>query len=301
VPYAKNHALQRNDPVRIVAPAGPFDRASFEAGLTVLASRYRPTFSQAIFERSRYLAGPDRTRLADLSAALEDRQANAVFCARGGYGSMRLLRALHGRPPPHRPFVGFSDLTAVHLWLQSRGLMSLHAPVMTQLSRQPGDVVERLFHWLEQPMPPAPLTGARTFVGGTAEGPLIGGNMTVLTSMLGTPYLPDFRGAILLLEDVGERPYRLDRMWAHLDLAGVLDQVAGVVLGTFTSCEERDADFTPLDVLVELANDKGVPCAGEFPIGHGAVNQPVALGARVRLDASAGTLTFLEALVEPRG
>jgi muramoyltetrapeptide carboxypeptidase len=103
---------------------------------------------------------------------------------------------------------------------------------------------------------------------------------------------------VLLLEDVGERPYRLDRMWTHLELAGVLDRIKGIVLGSFTSCEERDADFSPIDVLTELANERGLPCAGEFSIGHAAVNLPVALGAKVRLDASAGTLTFLEPLVE---
>ena len=129
---------------------------------------------------------------------------------------------------------------------------------------------------------------------GVAEGPLLGGTLAVLSRLLGTPFLPPLEGAILLLEDVGERPYRLDRMWTHLALAGVFRHVRGIVLGSFTGCEERDAAYSSGDVLRALATETGLPCAAGFPIGHGARNEPVPLGVRVRLDATAPTLTFLE-------
>jgi muramoyltetrapeptide carboxypeptidase len=131
-------------------------------------------------------------------------------------------------------------------------------------------------------------------VGGTAEGPLLGGNLAVLTRLLGTPYLPPLEGAVLLLEDVGERPYRLDRMWTHLALAGVFRKVRGIALGSFTRCEETDADYSGEEVLRELAASAGLPCAAGFPIGHGERNEPVPLGVRVRMDADSRTLTFLE-------
>ena len=134
-------------------------------------------------------------------------------------------------------------------------------------------------------------------VAGIAEGPLVGGNHSVLTRLLGTRFMPATRGAVLLLEDVGERPYRLDRMWTHLALAGIFDGLAGIVLGDFTACDERDADYGSADVLVSLAQQTGLPCAAGFAIGHGTINLPVPLGARVRLDAAAGRLEFLEALV----
>jgi muramoyltetrapeptide carboxypeptidase len=118
----------------------------------------------------------------------------------------------------------------------------------------------------------------------------------VLSSLVGTPFLPSFAGAVLLLEDVGERPYRLDRTWTQLALAGVLEGVAGVVLGDFTDCEVAGASYTSAQVLDELASALGVPCAAGFPVGHGPLNAAVPLGARVRLDARARRLEFLEGL-----
>lgn len=288
--------------VAVIAPASAFDRASFESGLALIAARYDVHYGDAIFERHRYLAGSDSRRLAELTGALLDPAIRAVFCARGGYGATRLLTALAavGAAPP-KPLVGFSDITALHLWLQSRGVVSIHGPVLTQLGLLPAQTRQRLFDLLESPAPAPALQGRDTFVAGVAEGPLLGGTLSVVTRLLGTPYLPSLEGAILLLEDVGERPYRLDRMWTHLELAGVFRQVRGIVLGSFTNCEEKDADYRATDVLRELAQATGVPCAAEFPIGHGAANEPVPLGARVRLDATARTLTFLEAAVTRGG
>ncbi len=134
-------------------------------------------------------------------------------------------------------------------------------------------------------------------MGGVAEGTLVGGNFAMLTQLIGTPFLPPLDGAILLLEDVGERPYKLDRMWTHLELAGVFREVRGIALGTFTACEEKDAQYTSAEVLRDLAQATGLPCAAGFPIGHGDENEIVPLGARVRLDAGAKRLEFLEAPV----
>ncbi len=284
--------------VAVVAPASAFDRASFENGLAIIGGRYDVSYQPALFERRRYLAGPDERRLAELGDALLDPAIKAVFCARGGYGATRLLRRLSTLElAAPKPLVGFSDITALHFWLQSRGIMSIHGPVLTQLGQLPGETRQRLFDLLESTAPAAPLRGSETYVPGVAEGPLLGGTLSVVTRLLGTSYLPPLEGAILLLEDVGERPYRLDRMWMHLDLAGVLRQVRGIALGSFTHCEEKDGDYSAADVLRELALAAGLPCVAGFPIGHGAVNEPVPLGARVRLDAGARTLTFLEAAV----
>jgi muramoyltetrapeptide carboxypeptidase len=156
---------------------------------------------------------------------------------------------------------------------------------------------ERLFALLESPTPAAALTGSETYVGGVAEGRLLGGNLSVLSRLIGTSFMPALEDAVLLLEDQGERPYRLDRMWTHLALAGVFARVKGIVLGRFTQCEEQDAPYSSAQVLRELAQATGLPCAAGFPIGHGDENEPVPLGVRVRLDADARLLSFLEAAV----
>jgi muramoyltetrapeptide carboxypeptidase len=280
----------------LVAPAGPFDRESFEKGLAVLSDRYRVTFDPGIFSRERYLAGADSRRLAELDHALRDPSYRAVFAARGGYGTMRLLPRLNLEQLPPRVLVGFSDITALHLALQAVGRQSVHGPVVTQLGRAPPEAARWLFTLLETGLPPHPLSGAQPLVRGKAEGPLIGGNLSVLTRLLGTPYFPSLQGAVLLLEDIGERPYRLDRMWTHLALTGAFQSLAGMALGRFTGCDEPDGSLRAEDALRPLALELGIPCALGFSVGHEDDHRAVPLGTRVRLDAEAGTLTFLESL-----
>ena len=299
VAFQPCEAVHPNDAVAVIAPASGFERSAFDAGLAVLAARYRPQYGAGIFSKHRYLAGDDERRLAELLAALADPQLKAVFCARGGYGATRLLPRLMTAAPPGRrkPLVGFSDITALHLWLQAHGRISIHGPVLTQLGRLPAATHARLFGLLESAAPAPALQGTATYVPGVAEGRLLGGNLSVLSRMLGTPYMPVLDDAVLLLEDQGERPYRLDRMWTHLTLAGVFTRVRGIVLGSFTECEEKDAPYSGAEVVRELALATGLPCAAGFPVGHGAHNEPVPLGVRVRLDADARTLSFLEAAV----
>jgi muramoyltetrapeptide carboxypeptidase len=287
--------LRPGDRVAVIAPAGCFDRDSFDAGLKVLRRRYDAVFDPGIFQVQRYLAGPDARRLEELVRALGDEAVRGIFCARGGYGVMRLLPRISLETFRPKPIVGFSDITALHLALSAANWATFHGPVVTQLGRQPEHSVDRLFQLLESSEPAPPLEGATTLVSGTAEGRLLGGNLSVLTRLLGTPYLPPLQGALLVLEDVGERPYRLDRLWTHLRLAGVFEQVVGIALGDFTGCEERDASYTSAEVLRSLAQETGLPCAIGFHIGHGALNLAVPMGVRARLDATGGKLHFLEA------
>lgn len=294
-------AMNRPDPLRpgdevsVAAPSGPFDRAAFERGLALLSARYRPVFAEGLFAKERYLAGSDERRLEELQGALQGARTRAVFCARGGYGAMRLLDRMR---LPERPklLVGFSDITSLHAAAQCAGWVSVHGPVVTQLGALGQGTAEELFRLLEEPGA-APVLQGEPVVEGVAEGPVVGGNLSVLTRLLGTPFFPPADGGILLLEDVGERPYRLDRMWQHLKLAGVFRRVRGIALGTFTGCEEPDGGFAARDVIRELAVATGLPCAMELPIGHGRVNRPVPLGARAILDGGTGALRFLEGAV----
>ena len=301
--FHKPPAVRSGDTVAVVAPAGPFDRASFETGLAVISARYAPRYDPGILSRHRYLAGDDERRFNELAGALADPEIKAVFSARGGYGAMRLLPRLAAWARenrfPAKPLIGFSDITALHHWLLAQGRVSFHAPVLTQLGRMPAQNPRRLFSLLESSAPASALEGTETYVEGTVEGPLLGGNLSVLTRLLGTPFMPPLEGSVLLLEDLSEQPYRLDRMWTHLELAGVFRQIRGIVLGQFLGCEPRDGGYTAAAVLRDLAAATGLPCAAGFPIGHGDdVNEAVPLGVRVRLEAGARRLTFLEAAVE---
>ena len=293
-------ALSPGDTLRVIAPSGPFDSEPLEAGIRVLERRYRVDVSPGSASRHRYLAGTTERRGAEFRAWL-DAPGQAALCARGGFGAMHLLPSLPARLDTPGLLVGFSDITALHLALQSRGVVSVHGPVVTQLGKQPTHAVDRLFHLLESPEPAPTLQGTETWVPGAAGGRLIGGNLSLVASLVGTPYFPDARGALLLLEDIGERPYRLDRMWTQLRLSGVLDSVAGIVLGEFTGCEEKEAAYASADVLRELVVALGKPCVAGFQVGHGDINLAVPLGVRARLDGASLTLSFLEPAVSRKG
>ena len=278
----------------MLAPSGPFDPPIFERGLEVLKQRYTPVLGEHLRSSKRYLAGTTVDRVADFAKALQDESIDAIWAARGGFGAIHLLPEIRFLAEK-KSVIGFSDITALHLMRQCQGLRSLHAPVVTQLGTQPAEVTDRLFDILEGALP-SPLMGTDSVCPGIAEGPLVGGNLSVIASLCGTPFQPDFRGAVLLLEDIGERPYRIDRMLSQLKLAGILESVSGIVLGEFTNCEEKDAGYTSAEVLSEILRATGKPCARGFNVGHGKINHAAVLGARVHLNAELAELAWSEPL-----
>ena len=261
-----------------------------------------------------YLAGRDHERLADLNAALADDRVDAVWCIRGGYGVTRILAqvdfaALARRP---RPVIGFSDITALlNALTLATGVVTFHGPTarhpLTGFSRRHFERVlgsptpsGRLEH---PPAPPDVLVpvGQRivTIVPGRAEGVLVGGNLTLLQCLVGTPWQPATDGALLFLEDIGEDLYRVDRALSHLRLAGLLDRLAGVAVGQFSGMRRATSDgglgFD--EVLASYFEPLGVPTAAGFPIGHVEDQWTVPIGARAALDADAGELELLEPAV----
>jgi len=284
--------------LRVVAPSGPFDVAHFEAGVGFLRERYEVRYRADIVEREGYLAGSDRRRLDELNEALADPDAAAIVAARGGYGATRLLPELSVARVRHAaiPLIGFSDITALHaLWAQA-GVPSMHGSMVAALGRS-GDATRA--SWVRALEGPGPaLKDLERWTGGAAEGPLVGGNLAVLGALVGTPHAPPLDGAILLLEDIGERPYRMDRVLTSLGQAGWLARVAGVVVGELTDCAPGPDGVPPEAVLRERLGDLGIPVAGALPVGHGACNTPLWLGRVHRLDADAGTL---EPVLGPQG
>lgn len=281
--------------VAVLAPAGPCAGEAFGAGLRAVASRY--TVVRDCSDRQApppdlpFLAADDRTRLTHLRRAIEDPRVEAIFCVRGGYGTMRLLRWLPAaslRAAP-KPIIGFSDITALLAWANVQGVAAVHGPVLSQVHNLPRHDMDALFGLLEG-RPPSPLRGLEPLTRGRARGPLMGGNLTVLCHLLGTPYLPDPTGRILLLEEVNEPPYRIDRMLTHLGLAGVLDRVAGVLVGELSGCDARGPG-TVDGVLRDRLGRLDVPVLTGAPVGHGARNLALPLGVPVALSADQGSLT----------
>jgi len=291
--------LAPGDRVAVVAPGGPLDRERVEAGIQRLkAFGLEPVYDERLFAREAYLAGPDQQRLAILQAALDDRSVRAVWAGRGGYGLTRILPQLRLRGLREDPklVVGFSDVTALHSALGALGIASVHGPNVGQLGELTPAAQERLPVVLFSSVPSPPLVGATTLRPGAARGTLIGGNLTLLAALAGTGHLPSFAGAVLLLEDVAERPYRLDRSLTQLRSSGAFTGLRGLALGAFTRCDDPESGFTARQVFERLARDLELPAAIGFPVGHIDDNRAVLLGTEVELDAGRGTLAFLGGL-----
>ena len=295
--------LRQGDTVAVIAPAGPStpDRVALVLPLFKrfgLHARLYPS-CHARHPQHDFLAGDDATRLADLHAAFADTDIAAIFALRGGWGSARLLDRIDTALLRANPklLIGFSDITALHALLAREGLIGVHAPMPGSNLVLPGneDDADALFTLLMQPLPAghcfAPTLAADAWrVPGRASGTLVGGNLSLVAALLGTPWAWPSEGTILFLEDVSESLYRVDRLLTQLRLAGVLHRTSGFVLGSFT----EDAD--PAVVLREHFADLGKPLLAGWPAGHSVPNRALPLGAAVTLDADAGTLTLEQTL-----
>ena len=293
MPYTRPAALAEGAHVQIFAASSPFDCARFEAGRALLEARYGVRLGAALFARTGFLAGDDAARLADLTDALEAPEIGALIAARGGYGATRLLPRLDPLDVRRagKWLVGFSDVTALHaLWARA-GLCSLHAPMVCSLPDASAALQRTWFAMLEGAVPPE-LTDLTIVHPGSTQGRLFGGNLTVLCALLGTPYFPPLDDVVLVLEDVGERPYRLDRMLTALLQSGQLDGVRAVVLGAFTEAAPGADGVRSEDVLRERLGTLGVPVLAGAPFGHIADNHPLLLGTLARVDGVHGRVDF---------
>jgi muramoyltetrapeptide carboxypeptidase len=265
--------LRRGDTVALVAPSGPVDPVRLERGRRVLEGLgLQVVLGTRLLDRSGFLAGPDEARAADLGEAWCDPRVSAVVCARGGYGAARLLDLLDWdamRAAEPKILLGSSDITALHTAFARRlGVATLFGPMpaTATLSDPPGPEPQTFAHLrasLFEGAAAAPVTGDRVIVPGRAEGPVTGGNLTLLASLCGTPDALRADGAIVLLEDVDEAPYRIDRMLTQLLQAGCFDGVLGFVLGSWVDCGD------PLPVLADRLAPLGVPIIAGLLIGHG--------------------------------
>jgi muramoyltetrapeptide carboxypeptidase len=284
--------------VALVAPSGPLrDEHDLERAVsTTRAMGWEPVVGDYVLERNGYLAGSDDQRAADLNRFAADPSIDGLWCIRGGYGAMRLLHRLDYDAWRQKPktLVGYSDITALHSAIGPRAdLITFHGPTARgQLSEFSEASLRAALSLGGEPCGEAPR--ASVLCGGRASGRLVGGNLALVAALLGTPYSPSLDGAILVLEDVNESIYRIDRMLTQLRLAGALDRLGGIAFGHFTDIPEEPGDEQrPLsDVLREVAHHCGVPCLANIPLGHIADQWTVPLGALAQLDADARRLTI---------
>ena len=291
-------ALKRGSTVGVVAPGFAVKRRPLEAGLARLEGMgYRVRLGRHVLARNGYLAGDDDLRASDLKTMLHDPEVRAIWFARGGYGTARLLdrlpRGLLRRAP--KLLIGYSDLTALFAEALKRpGCVCLYGPVVTELGDADAYHSASLRKLLAGRPVELRVARRRIVVPGRARGRLAGGNLTVLSHLCGTRFAPDLRGKVLFLEDAGEPTYRLDRMLTQLRLCGMLNGLAGVLLGGFSIPPRRrfPPDRSAKELFREFFVPLDVPVVEGIPAGHVPRKRTLPLGARVEIDTAAGSVRF---------
>lgn len=272
--------------IGVFAPSGIFDPARLAVGFELLREwGYEPVAAPNIYEKYMFMAGADALRQSDMLWALTDPSLDAAWMARGGYGLGRILAGFPWEKVPSRPVVGFSDGTLLMLALRQRaGLAGVHGPVLQSLPDWADEDSRKHLRRLLAGERRAGMRG-RVLVAGEAEGPLVGGNLCCLASVAGTPFAVDARGCVLVLEDVGEAPYKVDRLLVQLRDSGALDGVVGVAVGRLTDTRVPEgADWTMDQVWLDLLGPLGVPVLVDLPIGHDPQNIAFLHGYTARIE-----------------
>lgn len=295
-------ALRQGDTIALVAPSRPGDPERVGRARVWLEERgYRVRCPDSNFDRYHYLAGRDEARAAGVMDAFLDGEVAALLCVRGGYGTGRMIDRIDYETVARHPkvVIGFSDSTGLHLALHARtGLVVFTGALAdSDFGRRPVDaLVDRsLWRLVEHTDPAGPVTGdnLRLLRPGVAEGPLVPANLALLSSLVGTPFVPDLDGAVLLLEDVTEAPYRIDRMLTQLRLAGLLDRIAGLALGSFHGCfDPTDMEDSPTleEIVDDVLGDRDLPVVSGLAYGHTRRRTVLPIGVRARIDADGVTL-----------
>jgi len=312
----KPRRLRKGDTVALIAPASNMneDESIRIAADIVESLGFKVRLGEHIFKRNEYLAGKDQERADDVNGMFANDDVDAIFCVRGGYGSTRVLRYLDYDLIAHNPkiLMGFSDITGILTAIHAKtGLVGFHGSILKH--RFSEYTLAEFKKVLMHPTPRTRIGAAPPFeagegrvdarnrltriAGGVASGPLLGGNLTLISSLIGTEFEPDFHGRILFLEEVHEEPYRVDRLLTQLWLANKLQQVAGIAFGTFSDAGASGNSFSIEEVLRDRCGDLGIPVVRGFMIGHFTDQTVVPIGIEAELNADEGTLQLLDTAV----
>ena len=303
-PRIKPRALKPGDTVGVVSPASAIDREHLERGVAALKRLgFRVKVSRHALDRDAIVAGSDEVRARELQAFFADPEVDAIFAARGGYGAGRILPLLDFAAIARTPkvFMGFSDATFLLNALVGRaGMVCFHGPMVAMdFARGLGEAsLDHLRRLLAGEAGSFELPARVALKGGVAEGEVVGGCLSMVAAAIGTPYAPPFDGAILFLEDTGEKAYRIDRMLVQLGQAGVLGRVAAVVFGALRPPDGSEAEHRLIsECVAEQAARLDCPVLSGIEAGHGSANFTIPFGVRARVDAGARRLSFLEPAV----
>jgi muramoyltetrapeptide carboxypeptidase len=296
--------LQPGDRLRVISPSGALrEPKALEDGIAIWRARgYQVELSPGYDGRWGYLAGTDADRRGQWRSALLDPDCKGILCARGGWGGARLLESWDWAgldpldPRLNKWLIGFSDITSLLMALGQRGISGVHGPLLLTLADEPGWSKDRLFDWVEG-RAKLPVLQGEGWAPGQTQGLLLPINLTVATHLLGSPYEPDWGNVVLAIEDVGEAPYRIDRMLTHWRLAGIFQQVRGIALGRFSLCDPDEGmpSLSLEQVLRDRLGDLNLPVVANLPFGHGGDNAALPVGVEVTLDGDRGTLEILTA------
>jgi muramoyltetrapeptide carboxypeptidase len=301
--------LQPNDLIGIAAPAGSLDnekQRAYKKGLAYLRAKgFRIIEANNIYSTYGYLAGTDAERVTELERLLRNPEVKAIFCARGGYGSARILDAMDYQAFKNSPkiFVGYSDITYIQMAIFAHtGVVTFSGPMVApDLGEGLSAISERsLWEMTMSPVFPAVSPEAddipvKILQQGSAHGVLLGGCLPMVASLVGTPYLPDMTDAILVLEDIGENLFRMDRYFAQLKNSGILDRIAGLVLGQFVDYEQEYTHGSSLgfeEIIRHYTAHCHIPVIADFPYGHGKTKYTLPMGAKCTLDTAQKSLIF---------
>lgn len=287
--------------IGVIAPAGCVDEQALEAGVQALRREgFEVELGRCIFARKGYLAGDAKDRAKDLIDFFQRDDIDAVFCARGGFGSVQMLPHLSPELAKYpKIFVGYSDVTILLNWLrQFCGLVTFHAPMVAMDLARGLSEPSRIHLWglLSGSLTTWKLGLEEAIRPGRAEADMVGGCLSLLVTTLGTPYEIETRGKLLFVEDVGEKPYRIERMLTHMKMAGKLDDIAGVLFGDFTNCEGEGSREVK-EVIDEMFRDAPYPVVVGMKAGHGEENLALPFGTKMILDGAAAMLEMVESPV----
>jgi muramoyltetrapeptide carboxypeptidase len=310
--YIKPKKLIKGDLIGIISPASsPDDLSLIQNGVQYIEQLgFRTILGKNVGKYRGYLAGTDEERVKDIHQMFSDKEVKAIFCLRGGYGAFRLLDKIDYKIIRNNPkiFVGFSEITALQMaFLQKANLITFAGPmVIPNFSKEVSRYTEENFwRMITSNKKPGrikfPKINRLSLISpNEVSGVIIGGNLAVFTSLLGTRYLPDLKNKILFLEDISEPPYKIDRMFNQLKLNTVFNKVKGIILGSFVDCKETDEKKKTLtleEVWSDYFGSIKIPAIHSFPHGHIKDLVTLPIGIRIRLNAANGYLEFLESVV----
>jgi muramoyltetrapeptide carboxypeptidase len=285
--------LRKGDRIRIVSPAGKVQKDKVLPGIELLLDEgYEVLVGNHVFDKHFQYAGTDQQRAADLQEAINDPETKVIIFARGGYGTVRILEKLDFSPLLKNPkwLVGFSDVTVIHSVLNKLGVASIHGamPVFFIENKKPTRSFFSLMELLTSGKSQLEVKPHALNRAGTCSGELVGGNLSLIYALQGTPYQLETSGKILLIEDLSEYLYHLDRMMQNLRLAGQLKNLAGLIVGGFTDMKDNDSPFgkSAEEIILEAVHEYHFPVCFDFPVGHLPKNLAVMFGDRYQLEVS---------------